>query len=134
MILVDTGAWYALVNEADANHGRAAEFVRRRVPREFGQLITTNYVLAETLTLLRVRLGLEAVRRFVALLGRTRILRVFWVGEDRHRLGLDLMLQYRDKLWSFTDCTSFVLMRELDVADAFTFDENFAQGGFRIHP
>jgi predicted nucleic acid-binding protein len=34
------------------------------------------------------------------------------------------------KKWSFTDCTSFVTMRELRIADAFTSDRHFLQAGF----
>lgn len=39
----------------------------------------------------------------------------------------------RDKLWSFTDCTSYVLMKSMGIDMAFTFDErDFRQMGFKI--
>ena len=51
MISVDTGAWFALAVEADANHNRADEWLgENSLP-----LITTDYVVCETLTLLRAR-------------------------------------------------------------------------------
>jgi len=40
----------------------------------------------------------------------------------------------RDKFWSFTDCTSYVVMRREDVSEAFAFDEHFGQMGFILRP
>jgi hypothetical protein len=51
MIFVDTGAWFASVVPWDANHAAAVAWLGQN--REI--LITTDYILDETLTLLRVR-------------------------------------------------------------------------------
>jgi len=40
----------------------------------------------------------------------------------------------QDKRWSFTDCTSFVLMQNLGIRKALTFDANFRQAGFATFP
>jgi uncharacterized protein len=37
-----------------------------------------------------------------------------------------------DKEWSFTDCTSFIVMSRMGLADAFTSDHHFEQAGFNI--
>jgi len=51
MIFVDTGAWFASVIPTDPDHGAAASWlVANTVP-----LLTTDYVIDETLTLLRRR-------------------------------------------------------------------------------
>src|SRR3989338_7867485 len=39
-----------------------------------------------------------------------------------------------DKSYSFTDCTSFVLMRRERIGDAIALDEHFAQEGFTVAP
>ncbi len=46
----------------------------------------------------------------------------------------DLFVQHDDKDFSFTYCTSFVIMQTLGLTDAFAFDERFAQMGFRLWP
>jgi predicted nucleic acid-binding protein len=46
-----------------------------------------------------------------------------------------VILQKSDhKTWSFTDCTSFALMRELSVSEAFTFDRHFREAGLLAFP
>jgi predicted nucleic acid-binding protein len=57
-VFVDTSALVALANRADRNHKDAANYLDRirRVP---GGMITTNYVLDETFTLFRMRIGLK---------------------------------------------------------------------------
>jgi len=54
-IFVDSSAWYALVNARDKNHLAAKRFL------EAGhRLLTTNFVIDETITLVLVRKGYQA--------------------------------------------------------------------------
>lgn len=39
-----------------------------------------------------------------------------------------------DKLWSFTDCSSYVLMKKYQINEVFTFDHHFQQMGFTCRP
>jgi len=82
VVFVDTSAWYALVDEGDPHHSDAAALARLMGRDRRSWLVTTDYVLAETHTLLRVRLGVSAVRRFLDLLARTRRTRLVWVVES----------------------------------------------------
>ena len=134
MIFVDAGAWFALVDEADAHHHESERFFRLRMRKHAIPSVTTEYVLVETLTLLRMRLGVGAVRRFLTYLEGAKRLDVVWITQDRYTSGLRVMLRHQDKRWSFTDCVSLALMWDLGLEDAFTFDHNFTQAGFRIHP
>jgi predicted nucleic acid-binding protein len=53
-----------------------------------------------------------------------------WIGPDRFHGAATLFEKHADKEWSFTDCVSFVVMRELGIRDAFTTDHHFEQAGF----
>jgi uncharacterized protein len=44
--------------------------------------------------------------------------------------GWQLYRARPDKEWSLTDCTSFVVMRQGQIAQAFTSDRHFEQAGF----
>jgi len=134
MILVDTGAWYALADGRERHHARAAGLFARLTQGEFGRILSTDYVLDETYTLVRMRLGIRAVRALRDLLNRSTSMQVVRVSDRDFEQAVELMLAHDDKRWSLTDCTSFVLMRELEVANAFTFDRNFTEAGFRALP
>src|SRR5437867_1920436 len=45
-----------------------------------------------------------------------------------------LFVRRSDKRWSFTDCTSFVLMENMDLRKALAFDRNFVEAGFAMIP
>ena len=45
-----------------------------------------------------------------------------------------LFVRRSEKRWSFTDCTSFVLMDNLDLRKALAFDRNFVEAGFAMIP
>ena len=134
VIFVDTSAWYALMDAEDPNHRAAQAFHRDLGKGRFGRLVTTDYVLDETYTHLRLRANLGFVRGLVGLLGGSRSIVQLWVGEEDFKRALRLMLEREDKVWSFTDCTSFVLMESMGIRDAFTFDANFREAGFSAHP
>ena len=44
--------------------------------------------------------------------------------------ALKLYHQHRDKEWTLTDCTSFIVMRERGLTEALTGDHYFEQAGF----
>jgi uncharacterized protein len=134
MIFVDTSAWLALADSNDRDHAAAIQFQRRIVRGEFGKQVTTNYVLSETVTIVRRRLGLESALRLSTTVRAGKEVGLFWIEPVHHNDAIDLMAAHSDKTWSVTDCSSFVIMRSLGITDAFTFDHDFAQAGFSIHP
>lgn len=130
MIFVDTSAWLALVDSRDRNHAQAVQIARRLARGEFGKQATTNYMLAESLTIIRRRLGLESAMKFASGLEASQEVRVFWIEPVHHQEAIRLMGDRPDKEWSLFDCTSFVVMRSLGIQTAFAFDEDYAQAGF----
>ena len=129
-VFVDTSAWFAYVNAGDPDHRRVRDVLDDAPDR----LVTSTYVFDETVTLTQGRLG---HRRAVAV-GRTLLdpaivdlLRVTPVDE---RTAWTLFERRPDKSYSFTDCTSFVLMRRERIGHAIALDEHVAQEGFTIAP
>lgn len=131
---MDTSAWYALEVEDDKHHAEAKRFLRRLASNEYGVSITTDYVLDETLTLLRIRTGLDVASAFVDKLKRSRSVKIFWVGEEMFESAVRTFRDSHGKSWSFTDCTSFALMKELSIPAAYAFDEHFREAGFTLVP
>jgi len=128
-IFVDTGAWFAAQIADDEHHGEAADTLRGLLELPT-VLVTTNHVVGETYTLLRVTRGYDAANRFLGSLERTaRVERVF-VEEDLERRAFALLERYRDHDFSFVDATSFAVMRAQRIRHAFAFDSHFATAGF----
>lgn len=132
-LFVDTGGWMACADGADPAclTARAA----RDQALERGQrLVTTDYVIDETLTLVRMRLGLAAAEVWWAQVQGSSRLRTEWIGAPRADKARHLFFRHRDKDFSFTDCTSFIVMQELKLRQVLTTDVHFGQVGFDAVP
>jgi predicted nucleic acid-binding protein len=127
MILVDTSAFYALLDGDDACHARALERWEREPPGE-GSLVTTNYIVLETMTLLKARLGMDAVRTFHDAI--LPLLRLEWIDEGVHARSVSAFLAADRKGPSLVDFSSFEIMRRLGIRSAFTFDRHYRRHGF----
>ena len=130
-LFVDTSAWLALNDRNDQYHNKAtaksAEIKRQKI-----ELITSEYIIDESITLIRYRVSHKAAVIFGDSLINSSIVRIIDVtGEDRIK-AWEMFKKYEDKEISFTDCVSFVLMKNLKLHKAFTFDEHFKQTGFEI--
>lgn len=127
---MDTGAWFALVNRSDPDHRSVTELLESFQ----GRLVTSSYVLDETITLCLARLG----HRVAVLAGTTLldpdVVDLFRVSASDERAAWDLFRSRDDKTYSFTDCTSFILMRRLAVPRAAAVDSHFRQEGFDTVP
>ena len=128
MIFVDTSAWYALVSASDQDH-QAARAVYAGLVEQGEELVTTSYVLAETMGLIQRRLGWKPLELFAA---AAREVDVVWIDRDAHRAAEAALFERRRRGVNLVDAASFVSMRQRGIEVAFAFDEDFAQAGFRL--
>jgi len=124
MIFVDTGAWYASLVPTDPDHVKAQWLVENHSP-----LLTTDYVIDETLTLLRVRGERKRALALGAKFFRHHLVEVHKITTADLTLAWKTFEQFEDKNWSFTDCTSKVVMEQLSIEVAFAFDHHFRHFG-----
>lgn len=124
-VFVDTGAWFALVVPSDPNHARAVGWLTAN-PRP---LLTTDYIVDETLTLLRARgertRALEIGDEFF----NGNLAAVYRLADDDVQKAWEVFRDFDDKDWSFTDCTSKVVIEQMRIKTAFAFDRHFKQFG-----
>jgi len=132
-LFVDTAGWVACADVADPAHHKAVA-ARDGWLLDGGVLVTTDYVADETLTVLRARLGLGTAEAWWQIVDGSPRLRWEYVSLARSDRARAVFFRYRDKEFSFTDCTSFVVMRELKLREALTTDHHFAQAGFVTLP
>jgi uncharacterized protein len=128
-LFVDTAGWIACTDAADLAHEHALT-ARDSWLDEGGVLVTTDYIVDETLTLLRFRGGISVAERWWRDVDSSPRLRWEYISPDRSEKARGMFFRYTDKEFSFTDCTSFVVMRELKLKEALTTDHHFTQAGF----
>ena len=124
---VDTSALYAVLDAADPNHKRAAALWRTLLERE-DALITTNYVVVESVALLQSRHGFAVARRFVE--DVLPVIEVVWIDESLHVAATAAWLAAARRSLSIVDCASFAVMRARGFRRAFAFDQHFDEQGF----
>ena len=124
-VFVDTGAWFAYFIRRDPDHTPA----RNWVSRNESPLITSDYILDELFTLLKIRESYSVAVAAGKILTEERICQIIKITPDDFARAWHNFVQVSDKGWSFTDCTSKVIMERLDISTAFAFDEHFEQFG-----
>lgn len=124
-LFTDTSAWYAYVDDSDAHHPLAAQFIRTLA----SPLVTSTYIFDETVTLIRSHLGYSAAVRFGEQLRGEQVAKLLRITEQDEQRAWEIFGRHQDKAFSFTDCTSFAMMERLQIDTAFAFDEHFRQYG-----
>lgn len=136
-IFVDTSAWVALENKKDIHYKQAITF-KDEIKTKSYRLYTSSFVLDETYTLLLANVGYEKTIEYARRLRIVRnkgLLTVIQVTEEIEESAWLIFERYnKDKVWSFTDCTSKAIMEALDINQVFSFDKNFEQMGFIKRP
>ena len=127
---VDTSALYAMLDENDANHGRAARWMSGPGRDLERTLITHSYVVVESAALVKRRLGTAAVRALLDAL--VPALATVYVDEPLHHAAVIGFRGAANRKASFVDWVSFQLMREASIEEAFAFDSDFRAQGFRL--
>jgi predicted nucleic acid-binding protein len=126
---VDTSAWFAAAFADDPDHAHISKALTREQ-----RLVTSNLVLDETVTLCSAKLGHEVASRVGEILLDTDEVDLVRVSAADELAAWKLFLDRPDKSYSFTDCTSFVLMRRLGIETAIALDDHFRQEGFEVTP
>ena len=106
MVFVDTSAWFSRFVASDQSHGRVSASLAGNIQH----LVTTDYCIDETLTLLvarkRVPRALDAGRAFF----HENVAQIHFVTPAQIQRAWILFQQRAAAGWSFTDCTSKIVM------------------------
>ena len=127
-VFFDTWGWLAIAHRDDRRHGEATAFYREFVLAG-GVPVTSDYILAETISLLRARTtpkGTESFIDGILTAQRSDRVRIERIGEERWQAAWKLSKKFADKPdISFADFTSFVVMKELRISEALTADRHY---------
>jgi len=136
VLFIDTSAFLALANDRDNYYKAARRFLMDMQSGKLRptRLVTSDYIVDETLTRIRFKVGHAQAVNWGRNIHSSKIIEVLRVDKTIYEDALAIFEKYNDKQFSFTDCTSFALMKIIGINDVFTFDEDFRKMGFNIMP
>jgi hypothetical protein len=125
-VFIDTGAFIALTDADDENHIAAKTFYKDSIEKGT-KFITTNFVVCETVNYLRAKVSHKVSVIFWENLNKSGSFDIINITPLAENTAFSIFRQYADKDFSFTDCTSFSVMKSLKITNAFAFDRHFGQ-------
>lgn len=128
-IFIDTGAFIAKYIEKDQFYGLACK-VWEKLENQKEKLVTSNFVLDETFTLLARQANYEFSVKVARIIYASDVIKIVRPSHETELNSLHLFDKYADQKVSFTDCVSFQLMKENRLKKVFSFDRHFQLAGF----
>lgn len=127
-LFLDTAFIQALLNPRDDYHNQAKQLFPRI--RAASEVWITEAIFVEVGNALSA-LNRSGAVQFIQQCYRTDNINVVSVDTEVLMQALTLYQSRTDKAWGLTDCISFVVMQQNNLAEAVTGDRHFVQAGFR---
>jgi uncharacterized protein len=130
-LFVDTSGWASFFTQTEPTYLQALQQLSIAHQQNY-RIITSNYILAELVALLHSPLRQPRARIFQILntIKTTSYIQILHITEATDAAAWALCQSRSDKPWSLVDCTSFIIMQQLEITTALTTDHHFEQAGF----
>lgn len=133
-VFCDTSFLVGYYDNKDQYHQESTSIIQSLSAKK-PQFLITDYIYDESIT------HLLTTHPYYGFL-RTRILdddvivkqkyNLIFITDQLFHKAREIFQRYnKDKKWSFTDCTSYVVMKDFGIRKVLTFDDNFSQMGFK---
>ncbi len=129
-VLVDSDALFAIYFARDALHDKASFKLRELVGNK-DELVVTNLVLQEIVTIISSRLGQSQALEFLIDTEKTD-LRVIFVDEPMTEEIWNLFRRQTKKGTSFVDCANVMVCKSLKLDKIFSFDKFYKRVGLEM--
>ena len=129
MIFIDTSAFVGIHDSKDLHYEASQRIIRLLIDQE-AQLVTSSYILAESYTVISQKAGKDKAISFKEDFDpRIRVIRI---DEALEESAWSIFKVIKSKNVSYIDCTSFAVMKNYNISQAFAFDEDFEKAGFEL--
>lgn len=127
---LDTSYVVAITHKKDDYHDQAKR-VNKNLEKPI-ELVTSTAVLMEFGSLLSKIHTRKKAFEYIRILKQDKNTKIVYIDSKLFEKSLDFFKKYEDKEWSLVDCSSFVIMQEMNILNALTSDHHFEQAGFNI--
>lgn len=131
-VLVDSSGFIAVFNRRDQYHAQGLEIYKQL---RDAKLYTSNYILSELYTRLLPKVGIYGVRlcRQALLKAESqRFLTIEWIDKESVNQAWQYFDKFSEHQLSFTDATSYLLVKKYKLDAIFTFDSDFKEVGLSV--
>jgi predicted nucleic acid-binding protein len=129
MVFLDTTAVMSLFDGRDTHHNES-KTTFEKVLETRTKMALTDYILDECITTILARVDHRTAMRAGEFILNSRTIDLIWLDNAQKLAAWDYFKKHDDQGFSFTDCTSFVLMKEMKISHYISFDDHFKQAGF----
>jgi uncharacterized protein len=130
-VFIDSNAWIAVLNTNDVRHEQAGKLYRELL-KDHASFVTTSLILSETQIFLRRRIGYDVAMNFLTSVNESARIKVVFPDLSIERQAKQILRQFSDQDFSLTDAISFIVMKEMGILQAFTYDDHFITAGFEL--
>lgn len=131
-LFADTSFLIAVYNEKDRNHLQAKQLFDETSNTSL--YVISDYIFDEVLAVALVRAGKDLSSQTGKKILTDERIHMAKADDEIFEKAWFIYQMFEDKNWSFTDCTSYVLMKNLSIGTGLSFDEHFKQFGFKTLP
>lgn len=119
-VFIDSDFWVGYYLEFDAHH-QATLPAMQQFKKQGKQLVSSNLVVGETMTVLSHKDGQSTAREFYRDIQRSGI-PLYFVDEALDQTAKKIFIDEDKKGMSYVDCTNVALMRAYGINQIFAFD------------
>jgi len=127
-VFLDTWGFKAFIDSKEEKHFKVVEFLGN-LWKKRGKVVTSDYIIDETITLLATKLPFDKLKVFIEQLDKsveTGFIELHWISSEDFEKAKALRMRFHDKpRISFTDLTTMVVMEKNRITDIVTSDKHF---------
>lgn len=132
LYFLDTSFVIALELKNDIKHREAIEKWNTLLRTNY-EISVTTYIIDEILTFFNSKgFHSKSVDIYNWLADSSKV-KIIHINENHFESALNYFKKHQDKNYSFTDCTSFIVMKEQRIKTALTFDKHFFEANFLVN-
>ena len=128
-IFLDTGFIISLFNKNDKNHKNAKKIMMKTFEKDYNTVfIYSDYIFDELITFMKRRkISPSIIQKNGDKILKSKLWTKVPISETLFQKSWKMMKKFADKSWSFTDVSSFVLMKEFNIKYFLSYDDHFLQ-------
>jgi len=124
-IFVDSDAFVALIKKDDSNHKRAEQIFNALQDKKV-TFYTSNYVFAESVTVISQRIGKDIALQFIeSLKAKGTLFSTIWVTKEIEEEAIKIFKKQQSKNISLVDCSNMAIIEINKFDGIFSFDQNY---------